>query len=185
MSVVLRCPNCGTTRETPGECEACREATVRYFCTNHTPGIWIAERTCPTCGTRFGERARSVPVPAPVVALRSPTPARKSAPVSVPGPASAPRRAPRPRAETPRSGAPPPTDEELESSGAYLAPWQRALSAVLEARRSAIVARRGDLPAVGLGGCLRRLLLTALFLILALGTAIFFFGRALLSGLQP
>ena len=44
--VVLRCPNCGTTRSTPGMCEACHEAEVRYYCTNHTPGLWLNASTC-------------------------------------------------------------------------------------------------------------------------------------------
>ena len=39
--VVLRCPSCGTTTAASGECEACREAQVRYYCTNHTPGRWL------------------------------------------------------------------------------------------------------------------------------------------------
>ena len=39
--VVLRCPSCGTTRAAPGECDACHEAQVRYYCTNHTPGRWL------------------------------------------------------------------------------------------------------------------------------------------------
>lgn len=59
MSVVLRCPNCGTTQATPGECDACHEAEVRYFCTNHTPGIWLDGPTCPQCA------ARPAPSPAP------------------------------------------------------------------------------------------------------------------------
>ena len=49
--VVLRCPNCGTTRSTPGECEACHEAqVVRYYCTNHDPGEWLDEPTCGDAG---------------------------------------------------------------------------------------------------------------------------------------
>ena len=39
--VVLRCPQCGTVQRDSGECEACHEADVRYFCTNHTPGQWL------------------------------------------------------------------------------------------------------------------------------------------------
>lgn len=63
--VVLRCPNCGTAQSTEGECEACREAPVRYFCTNHAPGVWIDSPSCPQCGARFGdpEPARVPPPP--------------------------------------------------------------------------------------------------------------------------
>lgn len=57
--VVLRCPNCGTVQPAPGECEACREAPVRYFCTNHVPGVWLDSASCPQCGAGFGD-----PVPA-------------------------------------------------------------------------------------------------------------------------
>src|SRR6187549_2672541 len=59
MSVVLRCPNCGTTRATPGECEACHEGSVRYFCSNHQPGLWLSEPTCAKCGAAFGQPARA------------------------------------------------------------------------------------------------------------------------------
>lgn len=52
MSVVQRCPNCGTTQAPAGECEACHEAQVRPFCTNHEPGVWLAGRTCPQCEAR-------------------------------------------------------------------------------------------------------------------------------------
>jgi hypothetical protein len=66
--VVLRCPHCGTAQPAGGECEACHEAQVRYFCTNHNPGVWTESGTCPQCGARFGDPApvRQVsPVPPP------------------------------------------------------------------------------------------------------------------------
>lgn len=53
--VVLRCSNCGTVQGRTGECEACHEAQVRYFCTNHTPGLWLDAQACLQCGARFGE----------------------------------------------------------------------------------------------------------------------------------
>lgn len=63
--VVLRCPNCGTTQAGPGECDACHEAQVRYFCTNHNPGQWLTSPKCPQCGAQFGiaEPVRSAPPP--------------------------------------------------------------------------------------------------------------------------
>ena len=67
--VVLRCPNCGTTKTTSGECQACHEADVRYYCTNHTPGQWLAAAACPTCGAKFGDPA---PRPAPALPPRTP-----------------------------------------------------------------------------------------------------------------
>jgi len=65
--VVLRCPNCGTTQAGPGECDACHEAQVRYFCTNHNPGQWLTAPKCPQCGAQFGvaETARRAPPPPP------------------------------------------------------------------------------------------------------------------------
>ncbi len=72
--VVLRCPNCGTVQPADGECEACREASVRYFCTNHVPGVWLDSASCPRCGARFGdpEPARAAPPPPVRPAPRSP-----------------------------------------------------------------------------------------------------------------
>jgi hypothetical protein len=70
MSVVLRCPNCGTTQATPGDCEACHEAQVRYFCTNHEPGIWLDGPTCPQCAARPAPAPRPPRPRPPVVASR-------------------------------------------------------------------------------------------------------------------
>jgi hypothetical protein len=70
MSVVLRCQTCGTTQGHAGECEACSEGEVRYFCTNHDEGIWLDSAVCSRCGAKFGDaprkpapRAPSVPIP--------------------------------------------------------------------------------------------------------------------------
>jgi tetratricopeptide (TPR) repeat protein len=51
-AVVLRCPNCGTTQAVGGECEACHEADVRWYCPNHTPGRWLDTPTCAECAVR-------------------------------------------------------------------------------------------------------------------------------------
>ena len=53
--VVLRCPHCGTTQEVEGTCDACQEASVQYFCLNHTPGVWLESESCPQCGAQFGD----------------------------------------------------------------------------------------------------------------------------------
>jgi hypothetical protein len=58
---MLRCPHCGTTQSSPGECQACHEAHVRYFCSNHNPGEWFDQPRCPRCGARFGEPVPSQP----------------------------------------------------------------------------------------------------------------------------
>jgi hypothetical protein len=96
--IVLRCPNCGTTQAGPGECEACHEAQVAYFCTNHRPGRWLEAPTCPQCGARFGEAspaAKTMPPPAtrptPVTPMRQPVREPGS---SSPWSRSAPRRGP-------------------------------------------------------------------------------------------
>lgn len=63
MSVIQRCPNCGTTQAAAGECQACHDAQVRYFCTNHDPGTWLSGSTCPQC------EARRVPIARPTASI--------------------------------------------------------------------------------------------------------------------
>ena len=75
--VFLRCPNCGTTQSSAGECEACHEANVRYYCSNHTPGIWVDKPVCSRCGAKFGEIAPPPPPP-PI----PPPPVRPSRPAA-------------------------------------------------------------------------------------------------------
>lgn len=201
MSVVLRCPNCGTTRGAPGECEACHEAQVRYFCTDHSPGLWLNVPTCPKCGGRFGDSPRraaaapSVPPSSVSARPRAPGPVAGRAPES-----SRPSRGPSPRP----SARPDPPDipadewidgrkpaiggEDFEVGASPLAPWQRILGAVLRARALRTRAAFGrDRPSIGrsTGGCLTRLLVLALLLFLGLLVAVFGFGRALFQGLQP
>ena len=166
--VVLRCPNCGTTRSAPGECEACHEAQVRYFCTNHSPGEWLDGPTCRRCGAKFGDR--------PVPPAPAPRPTRPAPPLS---PAGKKGRAPAP------SGRPVPAEPP--------SPWGRRSSRSTEARsgRSGsdgprVVWRRlpdfrrgpwrlppGSEDDVGVsgptpGGCLRFLIMAALFFLLAM-----------------
>jgi hypothetical protein len=158
MSVVQRCPNCGTTKSTSGECDACHEATVRYFCTNHTPGLWLDTRTCPKCGAQLGEPAHRASAAAPAL------PARK--------------RRPRPPASTP--APPPPGADELEAGASSpTALLQKMLRAAVSARYMSRRAapRREKLP---IGGCLMRLVLLVLFMLAALAGGLFLFGRALL-----
>jgi hypothetical protein len=63
MSVVLRCPTCGTTQGDPGTCEACSDGEVRYFCTNHDGGVWLNGPVCGSCGAKFGDPPRKPPTP--------------------------------------------------------------------------------------------------------------------------
>ena len=71
--VVLRCPVCGTTQSQPGECDACSDGNVRYFCGNHTPGVWLDGPLCRECGAQFGD--------APAGSATSPPSAAPSRPV--------------------------------------------------------------------------------------------------------
>jgi hypothetical protein len=95
--VVLRCPHCGTTQVTQGECQACHESSVRYFCSNHSPGHWLESPRCGSCGATFGERTAS------------PSPKRKTPPLHSPA-----------RDTAARSMPPPSTSAEGESAG----PWK-------------------------------------------------------------
>lgn len=154
--VVLRCSNCGTVQATPGECEACEAAPVRYFCTNHDPGIWSETSTCTRCGARFGEAAS--PSRAPARPAARPVPVVPDfEPEIEPGPASAPRHAPVYRED----------DPELTRVGARN-PWVDLLVTASRLRRPTEFAsdERDDAPvAAPLGGCVKRLFM--LFLILA------------------
>jgi hypothetical protein len=88
MSVVQRCPNCGTTGVASGECEACHAAELRYFCTNHRPGLWLDVATCPKCGARRGDDATvELPRVRPPARGARPASARAATPASAPPPA--------------------------------------------------------------------------------------------------
>lgn len=100
--IVLRCPHCGTTQGAPGECHACSDAEVRYFCRNHDPGRWLDGATCPACGARFGAERRPSPQP------RRPTRPPEARPI--PATRSADRiRARRKDRERPPDAEPPPS----------------------------------------------------------------------------
>ena len=62
--VVLRCPNCGTTQPSSGECETCHEAEVKWFCPNHAPGRWLDGPACAECAARPKKREAPRPRPA-------------------------------------------------------------------------------------------------------------------------
>ena len=74
-AVVLRCPHCGTTQTVQGECEACHEAQVRFYCVNHSQGRWLDSQTCSQCGAVYG---RSEPLrPSKPAPLRQPLPPKR------------------------------------------------------------------------------------------------------------
>ena len=72
MSVVLRCPTCGTSQLHVGECETCSEGEVRYCCTNHEEAIWLDGPVCSRCGAEFGDAPRK---PASTPPRKEPRPA--------------------------------------------------------------------------------------------------------------
>ena len=194
MSVVRRCSNCGTTQTAPGECQACHEAQVGYFCTNHTPGLWLGSASCGTCGAHFGGSPRPAPPPAVPVRSRPPMPAPRGAPAArervLPAPPVL--RSPEPRgtptARVSRGPERPPVSDEAERELAASAPepWQKLLgialrggAALARTRHERLIARRAP------SGCLFRLVVFVGVLLAGLLIVLFLGGRAFFHALQP
>lgn len=191
--VVLRCPNCGTTKAGPGECEACHEAAVRHFCTNHTPGRWLDAAQCPQCGARFGDPARPARAPAPAPPA-PPTPARPAPPPPAPRPAPRPTASPPPPPEggpwirRKRAPAPPAPPGGFLAGAGGVGPRTIRLPELL---RTASRMRRAPgagmpesgYPAMGpsVGGCLQRALFMAVFVVLGLVAVTVLFGGPFLE----
>lgn len=180
--VVLRCPNCGTTRPTPGECEACHESQVRYYCTNHAPGRWLDTPACSQCGARFGEAQR--PAVAPVATpSRIPTAAPRLRPV----PAERPRTDALPRDV--RERAPTETEETIDprkargERAARVTGWEELRRAAASARRRLPADAEAGFKAPGRrpGGCLLRFMLIVVFLFFMLASGLFVFGASLVQ----
>ena len=167
--VVLRCPSCGTTKAAPGECDACHEAQVRYYCTNHTPGRWLDSRSCPQCGSQFG-----VPDPPPVV---HPPPRRPPASPAPPTATALPPTAGRkgytswpPRGPWGRRVLPGHERETRPRSDAFRDAIERRLPELFrDAARVRRMREVPDSPPIGVAatGCLRAALLLLLFFMLA------------------
>jgi hypothetical protein len=165
--VVLRCPNCGTTQAGRGECDACHEAQVRPYCTNHTPGRWLDALTCPQCGAQFGEETRR-PTEAPPPRQPSPGSSGRTEPPT----RQASRPSPVPR-RSPWSGGRQPTPT-VGSEGDAIAEPEAAVRRWPKLRRPSPRMRRAPevrvdelsgMPIeVALGGC-RRAVFLGLFLI--------------------
>jgi len=202
--VVIRCPHCGTTQASLGECEACHEGETRYFCPNHTPGRWLDSPACTSCGARLGVAPPGAP------ALAPPRSGRSSAAATPPARATRPPRRTDglPRYDT----APPPRPRDPDDyevltgevrgkgSGAarrsgseLLDMLVRAAGAAAASRAAARVPRHPAAAAASTGsslfGCLRRLVILAVVLIiLAMVAFVMLFGqggllyRATMSG---
>jgi hypothetical protein len=160
--VVLRCSNCGTVQAVAGECEACHEAQVRYFCTNHMPGLWLDEPACPQCGARFGEYPPTPTTGRPTATRRVPT-YRSLPEMARPEPDPDDESAPRDTMPSPAPGSETPDGPRRPTLGTLL----EAIVYADRARR-----RRGvrsvdvsDRPVRATGSsCVRHLLLLALLL---------------------
>ena len=185
--VILRCPNCGTSKATPGECEACHEAQVRYYCTNHTPGRWLDASACPECGAKFGDPIRPAAKPIPPAAPARPRAAASPAPTRADPPPPPPRIkvAPWTRRDRERSPAP-----DL-GGGDERAPVrdvraERMLEILRAASRATRIGRRPtyttpERTPVGasLGGCLMRFVILAMFLLIIIPLMLTLLGGSL------
>lgn len=152
MSIVRRCPNCGTTQSTAGECNACHEAQVRYSCTNHEPAIWLDEPTCRECVARSAPPRRPI-APAPVA-----PPFRRSSPVR-----------------------PSPVDERALDVPPQPALWEKLLrGAVLARRADSPAARETSAPERGwIARLIIRLVLIAAVLGVGFVVAVYLVARSL------
>jgi hypothetical protein len=189
--VLLRCPNCGTSKTSPGECEACHEAQVRYYCTNHKPGRWLDASACPQCGAKFGDSvrpaARPVPPPAPArprTTITSPEPERRADP-----PPPIPRTSADPWGRRERGRSPGPDVEvgDGRASARHIR-TARMLEILRAASRAGRMSRGAahtdrEVPPVGaaLGSCLMRFVLLVIFMIIILMLMLPLVGGALLQ----
>ncbi|WP_227386001.1 hypothetical protein [Microvirga rosea] len=190
-SVILRCPNCGTSKTTPGECEACHEAQVRYYCTNHKPGRWLDASVCPECGAKFGDPVR--PAVSPVSPAAPPRPRTTISPAAPPRadtPPSPPKTAAKPWGRRDREGSPSPdlgTDDESTSARDIRA--ARMLEILRAASRAGRMPRGAtyttpEAPPVGaaLGGCLMRFVIVAMFPLISFFLMLSLVGGSLFGG---
>ena len=169
MSVVLRCSTCGTTQMHAGECEACFDGEVRYFCTSHSPGLWLDNPVCSRCGAKFGEAPKRTPVTPSLPTPSIPAPATRR-------PESRSPRLPRPAPGRDSASRPPVTveDSEYVPTAPSLAELLAALAERTRGRYRADLPverpRRGGLPVLG---CLVRLVLIVIVLITLLLGGVF------------
>jgi hypothetical protein len=154
------------------ECEACHDAQVRYYCTNHKPGRWLDSRSCPQCGSQFGVPDPPAPPPSRLRHATSPAPPTSTA------------RSPSPAASSGRKGytswrsggpwggrkLPGRERETPRRSDAFRDALERGLPELLrEAARARRTREVLDPPPIGVAatGCLRAALLLLLLFMLA------------------
>ncbi|GEO17989.1 hypothetical protein [Microvirga aerophila] len=192
--VILRCPNCGTSKTTPGECDACHEAQVRYYCTNHKPGRWLDASACPQCGAKFGDPVRppARPVP-PAAATRPKATVTPPVPSRADPPPSSPRTGAKPWGSRERERSPAPEIEAgSEPTSAREIRTARMLEILRAASRAGRMSRGGtyttsEAPPVGaaLGGCLTRFVIIVIFLLVMLGLMLSLIGASLFQMFEP
>ena len=162
--VTLRCANCGTTQSKPGECEACHEQQVQFYCTRHTPGLWLKTPVCTQCGAEFG-KDHPLPPREPRRALPpGPRPTGRPRPSDVPETRLPPR--PGPWGEPASRPAPPgrhPRDARTTIERLLREHYRRR-----SPRTEDIEIARGSLAPVVAGGCLRIILLAFLIMMVAM-----------------
>jgi hypothetical protein len=174
-AVVLRCANCGTTQSTQGECEACHEGQVGYYCTNHKPGRWLDGPECSQCHAVYGRDEPSPPAPPqPSKPTPAPPPASRKGKIEIRRP---------PRTESPRDRpdpwvrrTPPTPSHESDYATEEALARGRMIEMLNELLRRGHLRRRtpvdldipSRLPGQQIqGGCLRFALLVLLFLLLS------------------
>lgn len=179
--VFLRCPNCGTTKSSLGECEACHEAQVRYYCTNHTPGLWLESPKCNQCGAVFGKVSALPSPPLSSREQRTPTPARPVSPrvpSTKPSPGSLKARPSEEAGSRLPTRVRPDTDDSFETradgSFSRLPDLEVLLRAAARRRSpSDSTPERETLPVRQGMGCMLRLVLMVVFFILSLIAILF------------
>ena len=182
-TVILRCPRCGTTQVHKGECEACHEGAVRFYCTDHKPGRWLDSQVCGQCGAAFGRPDPRRSAPRTPKADPSTSPASRTGTSKTRGSlvSSSPRERP-----GPWGGRSPPTPPEGDYVSEEVLARARALKRLRDLLGGPYVGGRAPLetgvptysvaPHIA-GGCLRFVLLLLLFLLLS------FFGLSMLGSL--
>jgi hypothetical protein len=156
--VVLRCRHCGTTQGTRGECQACHEAHVEFYCTRHAPGLWLDAPKCSQCGAEFGKAAP------PPTGGRAPAPARRRDPPPRPRPPAempSPKVDPWGRADAPEPPSTPPPASRAILERLLREHYRRRAERAPEER---YVIRESFGPALA-GGCLRILLFMFLLML--------------------
>lgn len=180
-AVVLRCANCGTTQSSQGECEACHDGQVRYYCTNHTPGRWLDGQVCSQCRAVYGRTGPRVASPRPSRPAPAIRPAARRG-MSESTPPTASSRVALGPWEGRRSPPAPPREGGYVSD--EIAARAKAFERLHELLRGAYARERTppdmDMPSYSAappiaGGCLRFVLLIVLFLMLS------FFGLSILG----